>query len=131
MHYDGQPTGTLTIPQAIEAIQTRTGVRIAIATLYRLIQKGARGQRLECVRVAGRVYIRTAAIDAYLAACNAPAALSTTASAPRPPGEATSRDSRRCPQRQEQINRNNDELRRRLGGHPRVSRSRPRRRDAR
>lgn len=124
----GQPTGTLTIPQTIDAIQTRTGIRIAIATLYRLIQKGARGRRLECVRFAGRVYVKQEALDAYFAACNPPAGHSS----PAPPvaSEAPSRDSRRCPERQQQIDRNNDELRRRLNSTPRRSRSRPQRRDA-
>jgi hypothetical protein len=67
---------SLTILQAAEAIYERTGVRIAIATLYRLIHKGARGRRLPCVRVAGRVYVRVADLDAYLEDCESPAVFS-------------------------------------------------------
>jgi hypothetical protein len=111
MDYFSQPTGTLTIREAIEAIQTRTGVRIAIASLYRLIQKGARGRRLACIRVAGRIYVRTVDLDAYLTDCN-----SADASPHQSPASTTPlRASRRSPERQEQIDRVNDDLRRRLG----------------
>ena len=104
----------LTIKEAVEWFQARTGVRKSYPTLVRWMQKGVQGRRLPSERIGGNFYVNEADLEAFLQACKSGSRTLGQAEAASPPPSCSPREKRSEPRRR-QIADNNVQLRKKLG----------------
>lgn len=110
MHITPEAPAPLTIKEAVDWIERRTGVRKSYPTLFRWMEKGVGGRKLRFEVCGGTRHLMPEAIADFLAACGHPPVVT----APRAEKVKPQRPDA-SPERRRQIADNNTLLRQRLG----------------
>lgn len=103
----------LTIKQAVEWIESQTGVRKSYPTLFRWMQKGVGGRRLPYICCGGSRHLQPETLAAFLEACTGTRINACSAADPVP-AKPNPRHPLPSPERRRQVAENSEHLRRRL-----------------